>query len=245
MLLPAVVPEVPGVALAAACLPAREVGGDLYDCLPCPQGRWLLSVADVSGKGLGAALHMTLLKGMLASAAHHAPPPGTLAARLNQAVAEAGRGRMFTTMSLVSLDPATRRAEHLRAGHNPPLLWRAATGECEWRKPAGIGLGLTTGPAFAANLETERIEFAAGDTMVLYSDGVIEDMNTEGELFGEHRLEALVRTHAGGGPQRLLSAIMEEARRFRGQAEPHDDWTLLVVQCTNARARANHAEGEH
>lgn len=244
-LLPAAPPQIEGFEVAAACLPAREVGGDLYDCLPCPQGRWLLSVADVSGKGLGAALHMTLLKGMLASAAHHAPPPGTLAARLNQAVAEAGRGRMFTTISLVSLDPATRRAEHLRAGHNPPLLWRAATGECEWRKPAGIGLGLTTGPAFAANLETERIEFAAGDTMVLYSDGVIEDMNTEGELFGEHRLEALVRTHAGGGPQRLLSAIMEEARRFRGQAEPHDDWTLLVVQCTNARARANHAEGEH
>ena len=243
-LLPAAPPQIAGFEMEAACHPAREVGGDLYDCLPCPQGRWMLCVADVSGKGLGAALHMTLLKGMLASAAHHAPPPGALAARLNQGVADAGRGRMFTTISLLMLDPRARRAEHVRAGHNPPLLWRAASGECEWRRPRGIGLGLTTGPAFEANLETETIEFGAGDTLVLYSDGVTEDMNAEGEQFGEQRLEALVRAHAGEGPRRLVNAIMEEARRFRGQEDLHDDWTLLALRCADGRAGARNGEGE-
>lgn len=235
-LLPAAPPLIPGFEAAAACHPAGEVGGDLYDYLPGPHGRWMLCVADVSGKGLGAALHMTLLKGMLASAAHHAPAPAALASRLNQAVAETGRGRMFITLSLLVLDAAARRAEHLRAGHNPPLVWRARSGECEWRKPRGIGLGLTAGPAFEANLETETIEFAPGDMMVLYSDGVTEDMNPEGEPFGEQRLAELVQRHAREGPRRLVNAIMEEARAFRREAELHDDWTLLAVQCTGGMA---------
>jgi serine phosphatase RsbU (regulator of sigma subunit) len=110
-------------------------------------------------------------------------------------------------------------------------VWRAATGECEWRKPPGIGLGLTAGPAFEANLETETLEFAPGDVMVLYSDGVTEDMNPEGELFGEQRLAEVVRRHAWEGPRRLAGAILEEARAFRRNAELHDDWTLLVLQC--------------
>lgn len=243
-LLPAAPPQIEGFEVAAACHPAREVGGDLYDCLPCPHGRWLLCVADVSGKGLGAALHMTLVKGMLASAAHHAPPPRTLAARLNQAVGDAGRGRMFTTMSMLMLDPRARRAEHVRAGHNPPLVWRAATGECEWRKPRGIGLGLAGAATFEANLETETIELQAGDTLVLYSDGVTEDMNEAGEQFGEERLKALVQAHAAEGPHRLASAIMEEARRFRGQEDLHDDWTLLALRCNDGAAGAQDGQGK-
>jgi len=232
-LLPAAAPQLRGFEVAAACHPAGEVGGDLYDYLPCQDGRWMMCVADVSGKGLGAALHMTLLKGMLVSAAHHAPPPAVLARRLNRAVAETGRGRMFITLSLLMLDPGARRAEHLRAGHNPPLVWRAATGECEWHRPAGIGLGLTAGPAFEANLETETLEFAPGDVMVLYSDGVTEDMNPEGELFGEQRLAEVVRRHAREGARRLAGAILEEARAFRRNAELHDDWTLLVLECVD------------
>jgi serine phosphatase RsbU (regulator of sigma subunit) len=242
-LLPAQAPRIEGFETAALCQPAREVGGDLYDLLACPGERWMLCVADVSGKGLGAALHMTMLKGMLVSAAHHAPAPAALASRLNQAVAETGRGRMFITMSLLLLDPVRRAAEHLRAGHNPPLVWRAQTGECEWRKPRGIGLGLTAGPAFEANLETERIEFAPGDVLVMYSDGVTEDMNSGGEPFGEERLERIVRRHAAEGPGRLADAIMEEARAFRGGAELHDDWTLLVVQCRDgAQAPGNNGK---
>jgi len=237
-LLPSAPPAIAGFEVAAVCHPAREVGGDLYDCLPWPHGRWMLCVADVSGKGLGAALYMTMLKGMLASAAHHAPPLETLASRLNQAVAGAGRGRMFITLSVILLDPAKRRAEHLRAGHNPPLLWRARTGQCEFLRPRGIGLGLTAGPSFEANLETQPLGLEPGDVVVMYSDGVTEDMNPEGELFGEERLARVVCRHAGEDAQRLADAIMEEARSFRATAELHDDWTLLVLRCRPAEAPA-------
>ena len=170
---------------------------------------------------------------MLASAAHHNPPLASLACRLNRAVAEAGRGRVFITTSLLLLDPVQRRAEHLRAGHNPPVLWRAKTGECEFLKPRGIGLGLTAGEAFAQNLETQAIEFAPGDVLVLYSDGVTEDIDPEGNPFGEERLGEAIRRHAREGARRLASAIMEEARAFRQQEEPNDDWTLLVLRCVD------------
>ncbi|MCS7044710.1 MAG: PP2C family protein-serine/threonine phosphatase [Bryobacteraceae bacterium] len=235
-LLPLAPPEIPGFEVAAICQPALEVGGDLYDYLPCPQGEWMLCVADVSGKGLGAALYMTLLKGMLASAAHHAPALEILAARMNQAVAGAGRGRMFVTLSLLALDPDTRRVRHLRAGHNPPVRWRAATGECEFLRPRGIGLGLTAGPAFEANLDVQTLVLEPGDVIVMYSDGVTEDMDAEGRLFGEARLVEAIRRHASAGAARLADAIMEEARAFRGVAELHDDWTLLVLRCLPAAA---------
>lgn len=240
-LLPSAPPDIPGFEVAAICQPALEVGGDLYDYLPCPNKCWMLCVADVSGKGLGAALYMTLLKGMLASAAHHAPPLALLGARLNQAVAGAGRGRMFVTLSLIALDPATRQVQHLRAGHNPPLLWRAATGESVFLRPRGIGLGLTTGPAFEANLEVESFTLEPGDVLVMYSDGVTEDMDPEGRLFGDQRLAEAVRRHAPSGAARLADAIMEEARAFRNGAELHDDWTLLVLRC---RPAAGAMDGE-
>ncbi len=233
-LLPSAPPDIAGFEVAAICHPALEVGGDLYDFLPCPHSCWMLCVADVSGKGLGAALYMTMLKGMLASAAHHAPPLALLAARLNQAVAGAGRGRMFITLSLLALDPSTRQVQHLRAGHNPPLLWRAATGECVFLRPRGIGLGLTAGPAFEANLEVETFTLEPGDVIVMYSDGVTEDMDPGGRLFGEERLVDVVRRDAASGAARLADAIMEEARAFRGEAELHDDWTLLVLRCRPA-----------
>lgn len=233
-LLPSSAPDIAGFEVAAICQPALEVGGDLYDYLPCPHKCWMLCVADVSGKGLGAALYMTLLKGMLASAAHHAPPLALLGARLNQAVAGAGRGRMFITLSLIALDPATRQVQHLRAGHNPPLLWRAASGECVFLRPRGIGLGLTTGPAFEANLEVESFTLEPGDVLVMYSDGVTEDMDAEGRLFGEQRLAETVRRYAASGAARLADAIMEEARAFRNGAELHDDWTLLILRCQPA-----------
>lgn len=238
-LLPSAPPDIPGFEVAGVCHPALEVGGDLFDYLPCPHRRWMLCVADVSGKGLGAALYMTLLKGMLASAAHHDPPLVLLAARLNQAVAGAGRGRMFITLSLLRLDPASRRAEHLRAGHNPPILWRAATSQCEFLRPRGIGLGLAANAAFQDNLEIQTVELDPGDVIVMYSDGVTEEMDAEGRLFGEQRLMEIICGHAGRGAAQLADEIIREARGFRGATELHDDWTLLVLRCRPVAAPAD------
>ena len=116
-----------------SCEPAREVGGDLYDFIPFPGGEWGLCVADVSGKGVPAALYMTLTKGMLVSASSRPADLPLIASRMNRFLSEAGRRRTFVTMSLGVLDAARGIFRHIRAGHNPPrpLHGRATA-------PAGI-----------------------------------------------------------------------------------------------------------
>lgn len=229
-LLPEAPPAITGLDISAVCEPAREVGGDLYDYLHFPEGDWGLCVADVSGKGVPAALYMTLTKGMLASAQLHPADPRGLALQLNRALAEAGKHKVFVTLSLLLVDRDGRHVRHIRAGHNPPLLRRAATGECVFLKPAGIGLGLTTGGAFERNLEVESFELEPGDVIVIYSDGLVECENERGEQFTEERLVAVVNAAAGAPAEDLKQQLLAAARAFRGTADPHDDLTVLVAR---------------
>lgn len=234
-MLPAAAPVLDHFEISAVCEPAREVGGDLFDYLQFDDGQWGLCVADVSGKGVPAALYMTLTKGMLASAKLRQPDLELIAGRLNQALTAAGKKRVFVTMSLGVLDEASSSFRHVRAGHNPPVVWRAGTGECEFLKPPGIGLGLTAGAAFGRNLREQRVDLNPGDVLVLYSDGLVECMNEAHEQFGEERLVETLREWGPLGAEELKNRIVEEARRFRGSADPHDDLTVVVVKARPAR----------
>lgn len=229
-MLPDAAPAVEGFSLAGSCAPAREVGGDLFDYVLLPGGQVGLCVADVSGKGMQAALYMTLTKGMLASAQPKFLPLPALASRLNRHLLAAGRRKTFVTMSLARLDPATRRLLHVRAGHNPPLLYRRATGACSVLKPRGLGLGLANPAAFDRILEVEELLLEPGDVFVLYSDGLTEMMNPEYEQFGEERLAGAVSANARLGAQAIHDAILDSAREFQANAEQNDDLTLLVVK---------------
>lgn len=229
-MLPATAPVLDRFEISAVCEPAREVGGDLFDYLQFEDGQWGLCVADVSGKGVPAALYMTLTKGMLASAKLRQPDLELIAGRLNQALTAAGRKRVFVTMSLGVLDEKNSSFRHVRAGHNPPVVWRAGTGECEFLKPPGIGLGLTAGSAFGRNLREQRVDLNPGDVLVLYSDGLVECMNEAHEQFGEERLVETLKQWGPLGAEQLIRRIVEEARSFRGQADPHDDLTVMVVK---------------
>lgn len=239
-MLPAAAPELERFEVSAVCEPAREVGGDLFDYLQFEDGQWGLCVADVSGKGVPAALYMTLTKGMLASAKLRQANLALIAGRLNQALTAAGKRRVFVTMSLVLLDEKSSTFRHVRAGHNPPVVWRAATGECEFLKPPGIGLGLTAGAAFERNLAEQRVELWPGDALVLYSDGLVECMNESHDQFGEERLAGALKEWGPLGAAELKDRIVAEARIFRGQADPHDDLTVMVVK---ARAAGQDAIG--
>lgn len=229
-MLPGSEPALERFEVSAVCEPAREVGGDLFDYLQFDDGQWGLCVADVSGKGVPAALYMTLTKGMLAAAKLRRPDLELIAGRLNQALTAAGKRRVFVTMSLGVLDERRSTFRHVRAGHNPPVLWRAATGECEFLKPPGIGLGLTAGSAFERHLEEQEIELKPGDALVLYSDGLVECMNEEHEQYGEERLAAALAEWGPLGAAELRNRIVEEARIFRGKADPHDDLTVMVLK---------------
>lgn len=235
-MLPAEAPEIPGFTIQGSCEPAREVGGDLFDYLPFPNGQWGFCVADVSGKGVPAALYMTLTKGMLASAQTRDPDLPVIASRLNRFVAETGKKRTFITMSLGLLDAQRRVFRHVRAGHNPPVHYRASTKECLFLQPKGLGLGITASLVFERNLEVQDVALEPGDAIVLYSDGLTECMNSKQEQFGEDRLVEVVRRAGHLNARGLEAAIMDAAREFRGEADPHDDLTVVVLRAENSPA---------
>jgi phosphoserine phosphatase RsbU/P len=227
-MLPAAPPRIPGFSLAAVCRPAREVGGDLYEFPRYPDGRWGLCVADVSGKGVPAALYMTLTKGLLAAISRHTTDLGDVARQLNGHLYDACKHRNFVTMSLASLDPESRTLTHVRAGHNPPL-YRSASGETRFLQPPGIGLGLAKSYFFDRALAFERLHLSPGDVVVFYSDGLTEAMNPQVEQFGEERLRSSVGLN-GADAQSILDGILENVDRFTVGAEPHDDMTVLVLR---------------
>ena len=229
-MLPVRPPDLPGLDVAAACLPAREVGGDLYDFVPLKDGRWGFVVADVSGKGVPAALYMTLTKGLLISVACDHADPDRIMKEINRHLYRGGRRGVFVTLAFAVVDPETRRIHCVRAGHNP-LLWRQTRkGRTIWLSPSGIGLGLAAERLFDRSISVESIQLEPGDLFVLYSDGITEAMNSDGDEYGQERLsEVLSRSDALEAAE-TRDRVLNEVAAFAGSTPQHDDITLVVVR---------------
>jgi len=229
-MLPQAPPTIPGYSIAASCTPSLEVGGDLYDFLTLPDGRIGIGVADVSGKGVPAALYMTLTKGLLASVSEDSSQLKTVVEEVNRHLHGVTRKKVFVTMALGFLDAEKRVLQCVRAGHNP-MVWRQTSkGKTSLVAPAGLGLGITAGRIFGTQLKVEEMELDEGDAVVFYSDGITEAMNRGLEQFGEERLmEAVEKTDqmdAAGTHDSILSAV----REFLGGVHPQDDMTLVVLR---------------
>ena len=229
-MLPAAAPTIPGYSIAATCRPAREVGGDLYDFLTLPNERVGIVVADVSGKGVPAALYMTLTKGLLASVAEHESDPAAILREVNRHLYEVCGRRVFVTMILGVLDPPTQTLTYARAGHNPGI-WRDSESQTQTLlRAAGLGLGLNKGTLFDQTLRHESIKVGRGDCVLFYSDGVTEAMNADGEEFGEARLLSAVSRTDGLSATQTRDEILAEVGQFLGETPPQDDVTLVVVR---------------
>ncbi len=229
-MLPGEPPRLPGYDIAAICTPSKDVGGDLYDFINLPDGRLGIVVADVSGKGVPAALYMTLTKGLLASVAEEQSDPGAILREVNRHLYEACRKKVFVTLFLGVLDPATRTLTYARAGHNP-TVWRSpARNATELLRPAGMGLGLNQGKLFNTTLKVASLQLAANDALFFYSDGITEAMNAKQEEYGEERLLALAEQTDKLAAGAALSAIMADVKAFLGSSAPQDDQTLVVVK---------------
>ncbi|HVF86415.1 MAG TPA: PP2C family protein-serine/threonine phosphatase, partial [Pyrinomonadaceae bacterium] len=229
-MLPAAAPTIPGYSIAATCRPAREVGGDLYDFLTLPNERVGIVVADVSGKGVPAALYMTLTKGLLASVAENESDPAAILREVNRHLYEVCGRRVFVTMILGVLDPPTRTITYARAGHNPGV-WRSSESQTQTLlRAAGLGLGLNKGRLFDQTLRHESIEVGRGDCILFYSDGITEAMNADGEEFGEARLLSAVSRTDGLTAAQTRDEILAEVGQFLGETPPQDDVTLVVVR---------------
>ena len=229
-MLPAVPPQIPGYQIAATCRPAREVGGDLYDFLVLPNERIGIVVADVSGKGVPAALYMTLTKGLLASVAENESDPAAILSEVNRHLYEVCRRKVFVTMLFGVLDPATQTFTYARAGHNPGVWRRTSLQQSTQLRAAGLGLGLSSSKIFDRSLRSEAIRIERGDALLLYSDGITEAMNAQGEEYGDQQLlDAIARTD-GLSAAETQEAILADVGAFLEQTPPQDDMTLVVIR---------------
>jgi len=229
-LLPGSSPAVKGYDVAAICLPSREVGGDLYDFITSTSNQIWLVVADVSGKGVPASLYMTLTKGLLTALTERIQDPVDVLRKINQHLYEVCRRRVFVTMVLGLLDTSTHRLVMARAGHNPALLRRAASGETVLLNPRGIGLGLSNSSVFDRALTLESIDLSPGDILIFYSDGITEAMNAQNEEFGIERLISILDQQHLAPAAQIIDAIQVQLAGFLVDLSPQDDQTLLVLK---------------
>ena len=230
-MLPATPPALPGTSIASFCRPARQVGGDLFDFVTMSDGGVGIAVADVSGKGVPAALVMTITKGLLLAASDGRADPLETLADVNAGIYSLGNRSVFVTMLFGVLDPDARTFQFVRAGHTP-LIWRKRSGEVVTVSPRGVGIGMASPRMFSAICERATIATGAGDLLILYSDGVNEAMNERSEEFGDERVLSTIRDSITNemSVEDVCAALVAAVDRFRGTAPAHDDMTLVVVK---------------
>jgi predicted ester cyclase len=221
--LPKEVPTLEGWQIFPLYKPAKEVGGDFYDFHPLSEGKLGLAVGDATGKGVPAALVMSTTCGMLRLAAQNYSSPGQMLRRVNEALFPYIPSNMFVTCFYAILDPESGSLSYANAGHDLPYLRRRG-GDCQELRARGMPLGLMPG----MNYEQKEIVLDAGEAALLYSDGLVEAHNSEGEMFGFPRLQSLVAEH--GEERSLEEALLEELSSFVGEGwEQEDDITLLTL----------------
>jgi serine phosphatase RsbU (regulator of sigma subunit) len=227
-LLPKGVPDLPGYQLAAYYQPAREVGGDFYDFLELDDGRFGLVVGDVTDKGVPAALVMATTRTMLRASAQRLDSPGEVLKRVNDVMVPDIPPNMFVTCLYAILEPATGRLHYANAGHDLPYRRKGSggAGGAEELRATGMPLGLLPGMGY----EEKEIVLERGESVLFYSDGLVEAHDPQREMFGFPRLQGLVGTHRSGG-QELVNFLLSELARFTGQGwEQEDDITLVTLE---------------
>ncbi len=225
-LLPKTLPELPGYEVAAYYQPAREVGGDFYDFLNLDDGRLGLVVGDVTDKGVPAALVMATTRTMLRAAAQRLLSPGEVLQRVNDVLVQDIPPNMFVTCLYAILDSQSGRLLYANAGHDLPYRRRAGRqGGADELRARGMPLGLMPGMGY----EEKEMFLNRGESVLFYSDGLVEAHDPRREMFGFPRLQGLVGAHRTGGSS-LISFLLAELARFTGEGwEQEDDITLVTL----------------
>lgn len=222
-LLPQIIPQRAGYEIAGAWQPALSVGGDYYDVLAFDDGALGLCIADVAGKGLPAALLMSNLQAAVRGLAAPSLAPGALCQRLNALVCHNTTNDRFITFFYAELDVPSRTLRYSNAGHNPPIVLHGDGSHDRLQEGGGV-LGIFPQQSFS----TGSARLAAGDRVILFTDGVTEAHEADGEEFGEDRLLQLLREHPSASPAALQEKILGAAAAF-SRGHWHDDATLLVL----------------
>jgi len=221
-------PEIDGVDYSGACRPALGVGGDYYDFLALPDGYLGIALGDVSGKGIAAALMMATLQASVRGEAMRCSGDlGQMMRGVNRLVFEASTANRYATFFYAEYEPGGRTLSYVNAGHNPPLLLHnGENGQVQRLEASGTVIGLLEGFPF----QQTNLTLQAGDTLVLFTDGVSEAMNPQDEEWGEARMIETLHRCRGLSAAQTIEYVMAGADGFASGAPQHDDMTLVVLR---------------
>jgi sigma-B regulation protein RsbU (phosphoserine phosphatase) len=228
-LMPQEVPDSPAMDISAFSRPAQFVGGDYFDFFQFQDGAEGLAIADVAGHGISASLYMAGLQALLRSLIPTSNSPADVISHVERLLIHNVRFSTFVTLFLASYDPDSHSLTYCNAGHNPPLVIHDQShqgGKSTWLMPTGAAVGIVEGAVF----EEGSFHLEAGDTMVLYTDGVTEATNKRDEEFGKERLEEVVRQSAGMTAKEIVQAIRLALANFTNDQNPSDDMTIVICK---------------
>ncbi len=220
--------SIPCISCETFYQPAHGIGGDYYDLLSLPGGRWGIAIGDVSGKGIGAALLMASLQASLrAQVLRPHLDLSTLIADVNRLVYECYPEDFFATLFYAEYEPATRVLKYVNAGHNAPVIVRPRHDSCEMYRLDSVGLPVGMSPS--SELATTTFQCEIGDVLVAYTDGITEADNPYCDQWGEQRLEKLLRSCSRESPEQIINSILDEVSAFADGQPQRDDVTLVVM----------------
>jgi len=227
---PHVFPDISEVEIETSSSCSMHIGGDYFDVLRVDDRRWGFVIADVSGKGAGAALMMAECRATLRICAPSELSPGAVVRRLNRAIQPDIRPGMFITLFYGILDLDTNKLRYVRAGHESSLLLRKSAAVPELLQGDGMAVGLDEGTVFDQVLEECEVTLKEGDLVALYTDDITEAQNPQGEEFNRDRLASTLLRHDDRPLAEMARTVERFVRRFSALAPRHDDSTLLLFR---------------
>lgn len=220
-------PNMEGITISVASLPANEIGGDFYDFVRCGDGCLTVIIGDVAGKGIPAAMLTSMTRIMLRVESSNRQPPSRIIERANEILQQdLSQADSFVTAFVATIDTRENRLSFANAGHTPALLWHAQTRSSQFLRATSLPVGIANHHSKPA----PGVSLLPGDLLILYTDGITEASNPAGQLFGLDRLQQLVDRHAAESPEILQTIVLYEVERFRHSAARTDDATILVIK---------------
>jgi serine phosphatase RsbU (regulator of sigma subunit)/DNA-binding NarL/FixJ family response regulator len=226
-ILPARAPKARGWDFAACLVPALETSGDFYDFIRLPNNNLGIVIADVSDKGMGAALFMALSSTLVRTyASQYATLPSFALGMANERILLDTRSGMFVTAFYGVLEPDTGRMRYVNAGHNPPYMFSTQKNKTlDWLRPTGMALGVMEDATWSQKV----IKFSPGDVLLLYTDGITDALDEYGNYYGEKRLQEVIRSKRDCSAAVILDAVLGDLQRFTGGMPQQDDITMVVI----------------
>ena len=221
--------SIPGLCCETFYRPAQSIGGDYYDFFPLQGSRWGITIGDVSGKGIGAALLMASLQASLkAQALHPHSDLSSLVGDINRLVHASSPVNFFASLFYAEYQPEARVLRYVNAGHNPPMVLRWRDGRCDVFPLETEGTPV--GALESAEYTSATIRLEIGDLLVAYTDGITEAEDPQGEFWGQQRLENLLRSCRDRTPKQIIKCVLDEVSAFSKGPSQRDDITLVVIR---------------